>query len=516
MKLKTGDLIKELEKSFPCARRHVVSESMEIDRPLFYRGGAPVQENRIYICNRDELSGQTTIINASVLLLCIGGERLPDMDLYQNLCAYSASMDPMDLFNAVQRIFDRFDQWDLTLREIVDQDTDLSELLNRATSMLQNPLMVCSADYSIIARSSTIEDRAELSGSHISFKLISSLKMDTRFQTTRSLMKPYRYTEQIHGTECLCINLFMRGEFAYRILVANTERTLESSDEAILEHLAEYVRMTLTDKRFSGQMSLSENRSHRAENLLRSAISNEKIDYIPIINGLLDISWLPSHQYCCVTIKIGSLDYRSHTVKLLCNQLEELLPNACAFEYETNIVVIINLNLFGGNAEGVISKMVYFLRDNFLKAGVSNEFSGFVDMYYHHKQAIIALDFVTRQQSYRWILRFADIALDYMIEQCMHELPLHVVCAKNILNMKNYDEEHNTEFYKTLECYIGNRFNALQTAKALFIHRSTFLYRMERIKEMFKIDLNNDETLLYTLISIKMLELSKSMKPSIE
>ena len=56
-----------------------------------------------------------------------------------------------------------------------------------------------------------------------------------------------------------------------------------------------------------------------------------------------------------------------------------------------------------------------------------------------------------------------------------------------------------------------NKFNAVQTAKELQIHRSTFLYRMERLQTLFGLDLNQQDSLLHILLSMKMLELSKSM-----
>ena len=51
----------------------------------------------------------------------------------------------------------------------------------------------------------------------------------------------------------------------------------------------------------------------------------------------------------------------------------------------------------------------------------------------------------------------------------------------------------------------------MQTAKELQIHRSTFLYRMERLQSLFDLDLSQRDSLLYTLLSMKMLEQSKSM-----
>ena len=51
-----------------------------------------------------------------------------------------------------------------------------------------------------------------------------------------------------------------------------------------------------------------------------------------------------------------------------------------------------------------------------------------------------------------------------------------------------------------------SQLNAVQTAKKLFIHRSTFLYRMEKIEELVKLDLNDYDTLLYVMMTFRILE----------
>lgn len=514
MRLRVSQLLSELAPIFPDMQAHIMSESMELDRPLLLAEKKPLLDNRVYVTKAQSLPHFVEFANKPLLLLAAGeAADAPVLAGFQNICLFPGEAAAAALFNAVQAVFDRYDAWDEALRSCMESDGDLNELLNIAASLLKNPVMVCAADYSILARSNTIEDRGGLLGSHISYKLIQKLKMDTAFQKLIQQKTPYRFSEAASGTSFLCQNLFLGDDFAYRIIVADTQQPITQHSEIILKHMAAYVLRSLSDNRYAGALYVQESRFSRVEVLLKSLISNEKVDYIPIINGLSDISWLPAHRYCCVCVQIGSLDYRAHTVKLLCNQLEELLPGSSAFEFNGNIVVLVNLDLHGGTAMDMVGQMVYFLRDNFLKAGVSDEFTGFIDMFYHHRQALIALDFVCRQQSYRWTARFSDVALPYMAEQCMRELPLHVVCSRGILQMQRYDEEHGTFFYKTLACYIETRFNALQTAKKLFIHRSTFLYRMDRIKELFKIDLENDDVLLYTMLSMKMLELSRSLRP---
>ena len=45
----------------------------------------------------------------------------------------------------------------------------------------------------------------------------------------------------------------------------------------------------------------------------------------------------------------------------------------------------------------------------------------------------------------------------------------------------------------TLEAYFKANGNVSEASKNLFIHRNTFIYRLEKIKEILKTDLNDAE-----------------------
>ena len=76
-------------------------------------------------------------------------------------------------------------------------------------------------------------------------------------------------------------------------------------------------------------------------------------------------------------------------------------------------------------------------------------------------------------------------------------------CGEAVLRMDRYDREHGTSFCVTFALYAKNRFNALQTARELFIHRSTLLYRLERMEKLFSLDLTNMDNILYELLFLK-------------
>ena len=74
----------------------------------------------------------------------------------------------------------------------------------------------------------------------------------------------------------------------------------------------------------------------------------------------------------------------------------------------------------------------------------------------------------------------------------------------SVLALARYDRAHATNYLETAEAYVNNRFNAVKTAGELFIHRSTFLYRLERIKSQFGLDLDDRKhSMLHLLLSLK-------------
>jgi len=62
--------------------------------------------------------------------------------------------------------------------------------------------------------------------------------------------------------------------------------------------------------------------------------------------------------------------------------------------------------------------------------------------------------------------------------------------------------EGGDELVHTLEAYFAHNGNLSQTAEALFIHRNTLVYRMERIAEISGLDLNRSETRLAVQLAL--------------
>ena len=58
----------------------------------------------------------------------------------------------------------------------------------------------------------------------------------------------------------------------------------------------------------------------------------------------------------------------------------------------------------------------------------------------------------------------------------------------------------------TLRTYLEENLNATQAASLLFIHRSTFLYRLDKIKNILDSGLDDPEEIFYLNLSFRLLE----------
>ncbi len=72
------------------------------------------------------------------------------------------------------------------------------------------------------------------------------------------------------------------------------------------------------------------------------------------------------------------------------------------------------------------------------------------------------------------------------------------------------EQDNKQVLLETLEAYYQNGGNLSQTAEALFIHRNTLSYRLDRIREICNLDLNHPDTSLAMQIALRLYRMGKT------
>jgi len=109
------------------------------------------------------------------------------------------------------------------------------------------------------------------------------------------------------------------------------------------------------------------------------------------------------------------------------------------------------------------------------------------------RQAGQALEMARRLEADK-VMFFPDLSIYRLLLQIEHNPELAAFQEETLGALLAL--ENNQELVRTLESYFAHNGNISQTADALFIHRNTLIYRLERIGSILSQDLDNPETRL--------------------
>lgn len=102
------------------------------------------------------------------------------------------------------------------------------------------------------------------------------------------------------------------------------------------------------------------------------------------------------------------------------------------------------------------------------------------------------------------IAHFEDYSVYHLLDSNIKESALEDFFTKSLGPIFEHDQLYGTSYMITLENYFINNLNLSETAKAMFLHRNTLIYRIEKIKGILNTDLKHSEELLKFQIALKM------------
>lgn len=89
-----------------------------------------------------------------------------------------------------------------------------------------------------------------------------------------------------------------------------------------------------------------------------------------------------------------------------------------------------------------------------------------------------------------------DFAVYQLLSEQIDRDALRRFCQSSIGPLLNHDQKHGTQFTQTLDCYFAHNGSITDAARHMYIHRNTYIYRLEKIKALLGTDLRNPRKLL--------------------
>lgn len=135
-----------------------------------------------------------------------------------------------------------------------------------------------------------------------------------------------------------------------------------------------------------------------------------------------------------------------------------------------------------------------FLEFNKMRAGFSYRFTSLVLAVYVREQAEAALASPKPDQR---ICYYEQIYLSHLFALAGDSDRLQALIHPDIQLLHDYDLVHNSQYLFTLHTFLLNDRNAARAAEALYIHKSTFFFRMGKIADLLGEDIMRNSQRLF-------------------
>ncbi|MGX7420523.1 PucR family transcriptional regulator [Carnobacterium gallinarum] len=121
-----------------------------------------------------------------------------------------------------------------------------------------------------------------------------------------------------------------------------------------------------------------------------------------------------------------------------------------------------------------------------------------------YREAKKVIAFLKNHKKDQWIYHFNDFYFEAFLEDTISEETAQAFSHHYLDALISYDQENGTELVKTLNVYLNNHLNIAVTSRKLFIHRNTLLYRVEKIKTLTQLNMEQEENTLALRLALKL------------
>ena len=458
---------------------------LALRRPELYEGGGAIFEaDRLYLVNSDRVP-QRARAERGCVIVCIGDS--PLLERYRKNCSViviERDTDFYQAFNTLQRIFDSYDKWETELRKIIDRSGSVSQLLMCSEPVFGNPLFAIDEDFKILGASigtATPSTGKGLSGGKTlgideldQFLELHDLSMDEREPLVLTLL------------DQTTLNLNLIEQLGRFVLIAKQQLAARAPEG--LGSLRQAVQALVEER----------------------PLDSVERDVVATAND--------GRVFACIRLKLSN-QLEQLPLGFVRNAVEETFPGSIVFEYHRNsVVAMLDVGKDGGDGfHATIEKgLGPFVNAMAMDAGVSNPYNDLFVAKSLFFQANQALDIGLLFEPAKRLHFFEDYALRSLVMSSVSDMRLELHYPEGLRRLVEHDDASTTSYVETLRVFLENNQSIAKTSSDLYVHRSTLMERLARIKRELGLDLDDPDVQLRLRILLKAMQSRSELRSAQE
>ena len=500
------ELAEKLKSIYTGTQSHIVIDEEILKVKLFHEDLKVPEPGTVYVME-DDLSFIKRRPAGNYLRLSVD---CPDDCPSCNLICLHTGDSFVKVFNRLQDIIadsSRYVKGSTSLLDCIIKGKELRDVIETGFEILGNPIMLMDTSYKVLAykTNETIDDPVWsdlVEHGYSSRKFVSLFKsehiIDKILKNDLPIILDTGVAETIRR---ILGKIMLNGSCKGYLAVLEYNHAF--SDQEV--HITRLICEVISSLMQSGSNRMTNTTGLMFENIIQDLLEKRIDDAATLAGRLHACDWQPGSRIIAVTVDMCKYNDVSF-IDFFRNKLGAALPGSKSVYYDDALVVILDMynKSFASNSR-IFDTLKQFVTENDLLAGVSLPFDDLLMLPKFYRQSKRAISIGQVLDSGSCIFAYRDFAVDDFISESAKSFNILDFCHKAVLDLRDFDDEKNTEYFTTLYTYLAHDKNVIATAQALFIHRNTVNYRIEKIEEIIGVSLRDSQETLHMLLTYKLL-----------
>jgi hypothetical protein len=511
MKLNLSLVSEGLGVLFEVVKSDVKRENLYLSQALLYAGESSFEAGMLYIGYGRDLP-EKAFFEGACAVISIG--RANKSYFASHNCDYLELEEDASLpavHNTVQEVFRKYTEWRDSLISALVQEKSIDELMQLSLPVIGNPIYLHDKNFHMIAYAEFPDMpggndiyRVEDNEGRFSPEALNVLRETPNIEHTLTTTEACYHVDS-GELSYIYDNIWHAGRYWGRLFVDERVRPFTKGDCAVVGELRRHIETALFRRNF-----FKAGHSHKLEIELTKMLDGSDVDLWLLEEKTKNLGWDRNDMYFCYRIKLSDRDIKLNTVINICETIESRMPDNIAFPYRDHLVGISCTKAGGPRAYTSMDCLKRLLAEYDLHAGISLLFYDFFELPRFYVQTTEALKYGMIEDPEELAHLFCDHSFSYMLDRCSEKMSADMLYPRGLFRLLDHDRDKSTSYVKTLRAYVECDCSPAKAMKQLYIQRSTFLYRLERINEIVDVDFSEPKTRLHYLIAFQLMDRNAS------
>lgn len=501
MKLNAALLFHEMQLYFQVDYMEISSKCF-VKTPVFYNIFFNMDEH-IVLVHGEQLEECLGRVHNAIVICLDQVESVPPVG-ENDLIILNDPMSSKMAFNILNHILEKFQEWETAMLDVLYRKYSFQDMVDLTGEIAGLPIALLDTNFRYIAYSKGSDiymDKYVTSDNYLTPETIALLQKSSDFAGQEQRHEAF----VMNAVEPLvCKNLFFEGTYVGRLsVILRNEVEDQEYYKALFDQAVPFMEELYAQYNSFENVSRQYRDAHR---FLLSILTRQPADKRQFDEVMKTLGALEQDKWRIIVLTPGNQMSSMYSSSFICSEIEHRIPGSYVIILNEQIVALFNESLYGRrDGAECFEKWAEVLRVIHFEASVSRSFSTVTDfekVYFAWQQAVY-----TEQKTGRLadssVRFFAPYALDYLADYGGRGTIFEQICHPALIQLRGYDRLHSTSYIQTLYAYLSCNMNAVQTARTLYIHRSSFINRMQRIREMVPLELEDPDERLYLNLSFK-------------